>query len=396
MEEEILAARLREGSREAFDELYHKYKNMALHTAYLITGNLADRMKSSEATSSLDKIIQTEEAERIMAAVRLLPVKLKTVVVLYYYDSFSVKEIAGMLNIMEGTVKSRLHTARRRIKASLQAGRKRRTSMKHISIKKFCAVAAAACLLVSGISVLAVKVDLFVSVGGMAPDYTDYRDMEKVQAKLGYKMDSVERFANGYEFAGASVDFIAACSEENGEMYHVPSADVRYRKDGKLIDLTVSETAVDTSGIRPAKPKDTRACGDIILRYDEVTNKMIPKGYELTAEDMSNMQRDDFNIVSMTVEEKENDTAEGQAAADKEKRARCYVGANDSTISVTLKQTGESWMHWKEGGEPFTSQTKTVSWEKDGKYYDLTGTDLEISAGELFDMAEEILDAGLN
>lgn len=178
MEEEILAARLREGSREAFDELYHKYKNMALHTAYLITGNLADsedvvqetfvkvwihvrelhndsgfkswmmqilvrtayrmvqksrreipdesvldRMKSSEEGSFPDKIIQTEETERIMTAVRSLPVKLKTVVVLYYYDSFSVKEIAGMLNIREGTVKSRLHAARRRIKASLQGGK---------------------------------------------------------------------------------------------------------------------------------------------------------------------------------------------------------------------------------------------------------------------------------
>lgn len=174
MEEEILAARLREGSREAFDELYKKYKNLAVHTAYLITGNLADsedvvqetfvkvwiharelhndsgfkswmmqilartayrtakksrreipddcvtdRMKASEEVSSLDKVIQTEEAEMIMDAVRTLPVKLRTVIVLYYYDSFSVKEIAGMLGVMEGTVKSRLHTARQRIRAAL-------------------------------------------------------------------------------------------------------------------------------------------------------------------------------------------------------------------------------------------------------------------------------------
>lgn len=175
MEDEILAARLREGSREAFDELYHKYRNMAIHTAYLITGNLADsedvvqetfvkvwfhahelrkdsgfkpwlmqilvrtayrmtkknkreipdenvadKMPASEEVSSLDRVIQTQEAERIMAAVRALPVKLRSVVVLYYYDSFSVKEIAQLLHIMEGTVKSRLHAARHRIKAALQ------------------------------------------------------------------------------------------------------------------------------------------------------------------------------------------------------------------------------------------------------------------------------------
>ena len=56
----------------------------------------------------------------ILTAVRALPVKLRTVVVLYYYDSFSVKEIAGMLGLMEGTVKSRLHTARGRMQSMLK------------------------------------------------------------------------------------------------------------------------------------------------------------------------------------------------------------------------------------------------------------------------------------
>lgn len=175
MKEEILVAQLREGSRDAFDELYEKYKNMAIHTAYLITGNLADsedivqetfvkvwthirelkndsgfrawmmqilvrtayrigkksrreipdyetveRMDKPENNSSLDKMIQLEEAEMISAAVRALPVKLRTVVVLYYYDSFSVKEIAELLGLMEGTVKSRLHSARRRMKTMLK------------------------------------------------------------------------------------------------------------------------------------------------------------------------------------------------------------------------------------------------------------------------------------
>lgn len=175
MKEEILVAQLREGNRDAFDELYEKYKNMAIHTAYLVTGNLADsedivqetfvkvwlhirelkddsgfkpwmmrilvrtayrigkknkreipddetveRMENRTDPSSLDKVIQLEEAEMISAAVRALPVKLRTVVVLYYYDSFSVKEVAGTLGLMEGTVKSRLHSARRRLKTMLK------------------------------------------------------------------------------------------------------------------------------------------------------------------------------------------------------------------------------------------------------------------------------------
>lgn len=40
--EETLVKQLKEGSKEAFDKLYGKYKNMAIHTAYLITGNQAD------------------------------------------------------------------------------------------------------------------------------------------------------------------------------------------------------------------------------------------------------------------------------------------------------------------------------------------------------------------
>lgn len=175
LKEEILVAQLKEGSKEAFDKLYEKYKTMAIHTAYLITGNPADSEDITQETfvkvwlhirelkndsgfkpwmmqilvrtayrvgrkhkreipdeevigrtenrtnpSLLDKAIQLEEAEIITAAVKALPIKLKTVVVLYYYDSLTVKEIAEMLGVMEGTVKSRLHTARRRLQLNLK------------------------------------------------------------------------------------------------------------------------------------------------------------------------------------------------------------------------------------------------------------------------------------
>lgn len=42
MEDEILVRRLKEGNHEAFDRLYEKYKNLAIRTAYLITGNQSD------------------------------------------------------------------------------------------------------------------------------------------------------------------------------------------------------------------------------------------------------------------------------------------------------------------------------------------------------------------
>lgn len=169
-----MVRQLKEGDRTSFDLLYEKYRNVALHTAYLITGDLSGsedvvqdtfvkvwlhcrelkndsgfkawmmqilvrtaykagrkrkreipddeaviRMENRIDISSLDKIIRQEEAEMIAMAVKALPVKLRVVVVMHYYNMLSVKEIAQALGIMEGTVKSRLHTARKRMEKML-------------------------------------------------------------------------------------------------------------------------------------------------------------------------------------------------------------------------------------------------------------------------------------
>lgn len=279
-----------------------------------------------------------------------------------------------------------------------QAGQERRASVKHFNGKKLIAAAAAACLLVSGISGIAAgNVDFFVSTSRMDADYTDYRDMDKVEKQLGYAVDSVEQFANGFAFESVNVDFTVAVSEENGEMYRIPLMDAGYRKDGKLIDLLVSETAGDNvtdSHIR--EPKATRMCGDITLRYNEHTNKVVPPDYELTAEDMVNDQRDDFEIVRFAMTTKTVDAATDEEETAEETNRNDYsvaVSGYDRDIAVTLRQTGQSWQEWTENGEPYLIQTKIVSWEKDGKYYDLMGTDLDLSADELFDMAEELIGA---
>ena len=175
MKDEILVEQLKEGSRAAFDALYEKYRDQAIRTAYLITGNLADsedivqdtfvkvylhssklqnnngfkawmmrilvrtawraskkknrefpdeeavsRMEDRTDSSSLDKVMQHEETKRLSAVVKSLPAKQRTVVVLYYYNGLNVGEIAKTLGIMEGTVKSRLHTARRSMKKALE------------------------------------------------------------------------------------------------------------------------------------------------------------------------------------------------------------------------------------------------------------------------------------
>ena len=52
----------------------------------------------------------------IWELVRELKEKESTVIILYYYRGFSVKEIARILHIPEGTVKSRLSQARKHLK----------------------------------------------------------------------------------------------------------------------------------------------------------------------------------------------------------------------------------------------------------------------------------------
>ena len=56
--------------------------------------------------------------------INMLDLNLKQVTILHYYEDFNVKEIATILNIFQGTVKSRLSRARKR--AFKTDGRKRR------------------------------------------------------------------------------------------------------------------------------------------------------------------------------------------------------------------------------------------------------------------------------
>lgn len=57
--------------------------------------------------------------DELYRAIRNLPVKQRTVVVFYYFSQMSTKEIAGIMGCMEGTVKSRLYTARTNLKREL-------------------------------------------------------------------------------------------------------------------------------------------------------------------------------------------------------------------------------------------------------------------------------------
>lgn len=67
----------------------------------------------------LGEAIAREFSGELTKAVRRLSEKHRLVIVLYYYDELSVHEIAKITGCLEGTVKSRLHFARRQLKKML-------------------------------------------------------------------------------------------------------------------------------------------------------------------------------------------------------------------------------------------------------------------------------------
>lgn len=75
----------------------------------------------SQAESDTDEgLPKDEEARQLYQAVSSLPEKYRSVVHLYYYESYSVKEIAQILQQKETTIQTRLMRARKLLKQQLK------------------------------------------------------------------------------------------------------------------------------------------------------------------------------------------------------------------------------------------------------------------------------------
>lgn len=74
--------------------------------------------------AELDENLSFETPERhdIYYAVFKLPIKYRTVVHLYYYENYSIKEISKILKVNENTIKSRLSRARKELEKFIKGG----------------------------------------------------------------------------------------------------------------------------------------------------------------------------------------------------------------------------------------------------------------------------------
>ena len=70
-----------------------------------------------------EAIVQNEKEAALWRELNKLDERHRTVVVLRYFHGMSVAEIAEILSINEGTIHSRLHTARERLRGALKSAR---------------------------------------------------------------------------------------------------------------------------------------------------------------------------------------------------------------------------------------------------------------------------------
>ncbi len=174
MEEAKLVQKMKKGDKEAFGKIYEIYKEKIYRTACLISSNrtdaeditqetfikaylhckelkdetlfkywlfkilnrtawqmmkkqkreepddeIFDRLGSEVICSPVNNIIQKQEQEMLINTIKSLNYNQRITVILYYYNEMSVKEIAKTLGCMEGTVKSRLFAARKKMQSIL-------------------------------------------------------------------------------------------------------------------------------------------------------------------------------------------------------------------------------------------------------------------------------------
>lgn len=81
---------------------------------------LTDKLKDKNVNIGIEnRIIKIEENNVIFEEVMSLSHRFKEVIILYYYHNCNTAEISKILNVAEGTVRSRLHRAREILKTKL-------------------------------------------------------------------------------------------------------------------------------------------------------------------------------------------------------------------------------------------------------------------------------------
>lgn len=78
------------------------------------------RIETQKQATPEDEIVRSEKEAAVWSELKKLDERHRTVVVLRYFHELSIAEIAEVMALNEGTVHSRLHTARERLRDTLK------------------------------------------------------------------------------------------------------------------------------------------------------------------------------------------------------------------------------------------------------------------------------------
>ena len=101
------------------------YRNLSRKEALRSHASLDDEDSGigyvvSDRETPEERVMEQQEYQRIRAAIQSLPEKQREAVYLFYYAEQSLAEIAATLHIPQGTVKSRLNSAKKMLRKLLE------------------------------------------------------------------------------------------------------------------------------------------------------------------------------------------------------------------------------------------------------------------------------------
>lgn len=219
--------------------------------------------------------------------------------------------------------------------------------MKRMNMKKVVLGVAAACLMVGTIAIAGSGIVSYVAHSSSIPDYTKFEDMEKAEAEIGYSVDGVESFDNGFRLDGIHIHEAMLQDENGNALGEKKGLYMTYSKGGEELGIICEKLLPVENGdiLKEGGYDRTSEAGDIVMGYRSYTYKAVPPDYEPSEEE------------KMAVES-----------------GRLQIGYGTDKVEI--------------------NEFSSVVWVKDGVRYDLSGFDVSLSAEEMFGMAQEIMESG--
>lgn len=222
---------------------------------------------------------------------------------------------------------------------SLRSKKMEETKMKHFNVKKAVIATIAATMVFGTFATASGGIKSIISHSSAFPDYTKYADLSTAEASAGVVTNAPEKFSNGYQFSGINIVERSYKNENKDTIDSFRSISIYYKKASDTISYDVDPRPMLAGYVN--KATDTIEENGIVYYYNEMRNKWVTPDYQPTAEEQAQVEAGTLNI-----------------------------GYGADKISY--------------------SDSKSITWEKDGNMHELFCMDVDLSKEELLNMALEI------